>query len=680
VHAEKKRSYLIYGKDYGLMVIHLLLGLLIILITCSSCISGQTREDMPDDLESRYNALEQSARKNVTVTYMNASSPIGHILLIRNDKDVCAVRFTDFRRGRDAKPPTVFSSGQENLYAEYDWYYQGDGTGDFTTSNVKSGHQRLKQGPMVGIGRLSLQRGTNMMGCGPFNLSWVYPNNVGFHSSSSKRDDIGNELAPTKWKDIHEINVRDPHLKWYRFDEKRDRIIIPVDPPILVQQKVSVYLIPLDDFSDGYASQLSQKLTSELRINAKATLAMGTRGLQPFPETNQYPAEDIVDMAANVINNLLDKEPNTAFMILTNRDINEKARNFRYFFSWHDKAKRISVISSARMGDASDNYNVSKRFYKMTKRAIGEQYFRLTRSADIKDIMYSPIMSIDDIDRMGDEFLELKKKNPATVFAGTKTVVSEKNEYDGKTTMVTFSANDEEYKNGMAKGIIYFDSNEKIVKMEAYFTDEFAKKDGASKGIGYYEGTGRLVKTELYHTDESARKDGAAKTVFYLDSNQESVKKEFYDQNGNLLDIKIKKAVEEMALNRESQKESIETIRTSGLAAVPYIVKYIDNDQELPIKYIMVNHGGWEIVHYGPRTVGAALGYLIFEIVTPSRDIRRKLDAVKFHPIRCDDPDEEEIQKWRTWCAEQWPDMADTCWNRAVSNNEAMKDNPNVGK
>ena len=203
--------------------------IMIILINCSISIAEQRKKDMSAEVERKYKALEQSANENATVTYMNASAPIGRLLLIRNGKDCCAVRFTEFHRGHDAKPSTIFNSGDETLYAEYDWYFQGDGSGDFTKSNVKSGHEKLKRGPMVGIGRFSFQIGTTAISCGPFSLSWIYPNNVGFHLSNTKEDDIGNELAPTKWKDLHEIDIREPRVRWYRFDEKRKDIIIPVD-------------------------------------------------------------------------------------------------------------------------------------------------------------------------------------------------------------------------------------------------------------------------------------------------------------------------------------------------------------------------------------------------------------------------------------------------------------------
>ncbi len=185
--------------------------------------------DQPTEVGPKYIHPEDAARRYASITFMGASAPIGRFLLARHGKDVCAIRFTEFHRGRDAKPPTVWHSGEETLYAEYDWYYQGDGSGDFGKANVKSGHSELVQKPLVGIGRLAFQTGTIYVRCGPFKLRWHYPNHVGFHLSNAKDDDVGNELAPTKWIDISAVNAQDPRLKWYRFDEKRPVIYIPVD-------------------------------------------------------------------------------------------------------------------------------------------------------------------------------------------------------------------------------------------------------------------------------------------------------------------------------------------------------------------------------------------------------------------------------------------------------------------
>lgn len=164
----------------------------------------------------------------VIITWDGASAPVGRFLLIRKDKAVCAVRFTQAERFRDRKPPTTFNSGEESFSAEYDWWFQKDGSGDFLKSTATSGHEELHSGPLKGIGRLAFQTGSIYLKCSQFELLWRYPSWVRFWGAV-KDGDYGIELAPTPWKELSEIKLDDPKLKWHRYDERRELLDLPFD-------------------------------------------------------------------------------------------------------------------------------------------------------------------------------------------------------------------------------------------------------------------------------------------------------------------------------------------------------------------------------------------------------------------------------------------------------------------
>jgi hypothetical protein len=44
------------------------------------------------------------------------------------------------------------------------------------------------------------------------------------------------------------------------------------------------------------------------------------------------------------------------------------------------------------------------RLYKMVKKAIGLHYYGYGRTTDLNSVMYSPIMSLDDLDASGTRF------------------------------------------------------------------------------------------------------------------------------------------------------------------------------------------------------------------------------------------------------------------------------------
>ena len=66
---------------------------------------------------------------------------------------------------------------------------------------------------------------------------------------------------------------------------------------------------------------------------------------------------------------------------------------------------RTSVLSVARLAHKSDGTVapidlISLRTQKMLMRIVGEMKLGWKRTTDPTDLMYSPVMSIEDIDRM----------------------------------------------------------------------------------------------------------------------------------------------------------------------------------------------------------------------------------------------------------------------------------------
>lgn len=169
---------------------------------------------------------------------------------------------------------------------------------------------------------------------------------------------------------------------------------------------VMVYLVPLDDFDVVEAGRLARQFSEEFGLRIKSAPSVSSRRVLPFSGTRQYPAEDIVATVAPVLAALPDRAPNASYVLLTHRDINSRSRQFRFLFSWHDPRSRVSVVSTARLQSEDDNpphagAMLATRLGKMTRRAIGEAQLGWARSSDVGDLMYAPIMSLRDVDRMG---------------------------------------------------------------------------------------------------------------------------------------------------------------------------------------------------------------------------------------------------------------------------------------
>jgi hypothetical protein len=152
------------------------------------------------------------------------SIPVGRIMLVRKGTEYCAIQFDN---------AWIEKSGWKSGWkrATYESYYQGDGTGDFSKENVhlRKGEVHLSEGHWIGGGHYIHFWRNEDIRCGPIKLCWAYKTNICFSSDSQEQRDYGIELAPTKWADISKVNVFDQRLKWYRYDEKRQREFIPID-------------------------------------------------------------------------------------------------------------------------------------------------------------------------------------------------------------------------------------------------------------------------------------------------------------------------------------------------------------------------------------------------------------------------------------------------------------------
>lgn len=163
----------------------------------------------------------------VIVGPTGVSMPIGTFLVMRRGKDSCALRFTKAHRGEDKGKQNFWTSGEESLYAEYDWFYQANGLPRFTIPDTNSGHGNLVKKPLYGLGRLAFQTGNIQVDCGSFRPSWYYPTSVTFFEKT-KLADYGIEIAPTQWTNISDVDLMDSRLVWYRYDERRKVIDIPI--------------------------------------------------------------------------------------------------------------------------------------------------------------------------------------------------------------------------------------------------------------------------------------------------------------------------------------------------------------------------------------------------------------------------------------------------------------------
>ena len=169
---------------------------------------------------------------------------------------------------------------------------------------------------------------------------------------------------------------------------------------------VPVYLVPLDDFPEELAAALAKSLQNNLSLRVKASVRLPPLPIATVPGTTQLVSDDILLQASKASSRLPEATATTYRVFLTIKDINSRSANLRFQFSAHNKALNCSVISLARLLEYAGERPVLtersvSRIQKMIKRAIGEMYLGWKRSPDPGDIMYSPLMSLDELDKLG---------------------------------------------------------------------------------------------------------------------------------------------------------------------------------------------------------------------------------------------------------------------------------------
>jgi len=168
---------------------------------------------------------------------------------------------------------------------------------------------------------------------------------------------------------------------------------------------VSLYVIPTDGFPEQLAASIARALTKDTGQWVKSSLLIPSGVTDPMPGTNQYPADDYLPFGLLAAKQLRDANARTYFIVLTDRDINSRTQNFRFQYSAHNPMARTSVLSVARLryekdGSVASAEVIGVRTQKMLMRIVGEMKLGWQRTTDPTDLMFTPIMSIDDIDRM----------------------------------------------------------------------------------------------------------------------------------------------------------------------------------------------------------------------------------------------------------------------------------------
>jgi len=175
----------------------------------------------------------------------------------------------------------------------------------------------------------------------------------------------------------------------------------PVDPA------ARVYLVPV--------GQLPEKWVTDLVGYYRTKLGLALQPLPPLPldrsaldhTRQQVIAEEAITLLRRRLPRLA-ADPHAVVLGLTAYDMYIRGTSWQWAFAFRQDA-HFAVVSLARMdpanwGERPDEARLRTRLRKMMSKNLGIMVYDLPQSRDRRSVLYGPILSLADLDAIGEDF------------------------------------------------------------------------------------------------------------------------------------------------------------------------------------------------------------------------------------------------------------------------------------
>jgi predicted Zn-dependent protease len=171
--------------------------------------------------------------------------------------------------------------------------------------------------------------------------------------------------------------------------------VAPLDPSI------GVSLVPLGPVPPALATDLVTYFRSKLGLTIAVLAPMSVEPAAMDRERVQVVAEELAGS--------LRRLPQHGLLIgLTSYDMYIRGSQWEWAFAYRD-GQRVVVVSTARMDESNWGLPVAPdrlraRLRKMVAKNLGVMYYGLTQTSDRRSVLFGPILGLDDLDAIGEDF------------------------------------------------------------------------------------------------------------------------------------------------------------------------------------------------------------------------------------------------------------------------------------
>ena len=179
----------------------------------------------------------------------------------------------------------------------------------------------------------------------------------------------------------------------------------PLQRNAALADRGAVGLVPVGETPASTVSALANYYRERLGVNVRVLHNFTL----PLRATDRKRGQIVAETAIGLLRS---RFPRTKYLIgVADADMYSREAGYRFAFSnrdWGDDWG-VAIVSTARMdpthfGQPADPELLMARLKKMVTKNLLLVYYRLETSTDPKSVLFSPVMSVDDLDRMGQGF------------------------------------------------------------------------------------------------------------------------------------------------------------------------------------------------------------------------------------------------------------------------------------
>jgi predicted Zn-dependent protease len=184
--------------------------------------------------------------------------------------------------------------------------------------------------------------------------------------------------------------------------------VLPSPHPAAAQATGRIYFVPLGPGGPVPLKELADHFRQTYRLNTTVLpeLALTDPRLQDNARF-QLIAEEVLGYMARK-HPKLSWEPGAVVIGVTAQDMYISGLSWNFAFG-HRDGDRFAVLSTARMdptwlADPANPQLLRKRLRKAATRMVGFLYYGYRETPDRRSVMFGPVLSIDDLDRLREDY------------------------------------------------------------------------------------------------------------------------------------------------------------------------------------------------------------------------------------------------------------------------------------